>query len=290
MTEPGEGHRWRGFGLTVFAMVAFASNSILCRLALRGEEVDAAGFTALRLGSGALVLLPIVLRARSRASVTPSQSIWPSALALFVYAAGFSFAYLMLDAGTGALILFGMVQLTMLLGARLEGQRLTPRQWLGFAVSASGLVAFTLPGVGPAPLSGALLMALAGVAWGIYSLRGRGAKDPRLATANNFVYGAPWALALAAVYHGSLHASPRGVALAVASGALASGGGYIVWYAALRTLRAMEAALVQLTVPVLAAIGGAVVIGEALTARSVIAGAAILVGIGVAIRVPKAPR
>lgn len=277
---------------TLFAMLAFASNSILCRLALRpvagaGEaSIDAAGFTALRLGSGALLLLPVLWRARAPAvSGSPaagSHGSWLSALALFTYAAAFSFAYVRLQTAVGALVLFGAVQLTMLGVSLARGQRLTGRQAQGFTLSSLGLLGLTLHDVSaPDPL-GLGLMALAGAAWGVYSLRGRGTPNPAGATAGNFLRSVPFALALAWLGRDALQLAPRGVGLAVASGALASGLGYVLWYAALRGLSAVQAALVQLSVPVLAALGGVLLLGEPLTARVVVAGAAILSGIGLA--------
>ena len=278
--------------LTALALIAFAGNSLLCRLALAGREIDAASFTTLRIASGALVL---ALLAVPRDRGVARAGSWASAAALFVYAAPFSFAYLELGAGMGALILFGAVQVTMLAVAIARGERPRPAAWLGMAIALGGLAALAAPGAtAPAPV-GAALMAAAGIAWGVYSLRGRSAQgDPLVATAANFLRATPLALALsgAAALAAPLDVSARGAALAVASGALASGIGYSVWYAALRGLSASEAAVLQLLVPVIAAAGGVALLGEAISVRLALAAAAILGGVGLAIRArtPVRPR
>jgi drug/metabolite transporter (DMT)-like permease len=260
-------------------MVAFAANSLLCRLALAQPRIDPGSFGSIRLVSGALVLALIVrMRAGSDA---PSRSDWLAATMLFAYVALFSFAYLSLSAGTGALILFGAVQLTMLGAGLRAGERFAPAAWAGLVAAVAGLVYLVSPGVSaPAPL-GATSMALAGAAWGVYSLRGRGIADPLAATASNFARAVPLALALSVLTAGTVHADGPGVALAVASGALSSGIGYVIWYAALRGLTAMRAATVQLSVPPIAAIGGALMLAEPLTPRLMVASAAILGGIAV---------
>ncbi|MCI0571313.1 MAG: DMT family transporter [Myxococcaceae bacterium] len=267
--------------LTVLALVGFAANSLLCRAALAGGEgraIDAASFTGVRLAAGAVVLW-LLVRARGRGG--PSGR-WASALALFAYAAGFSLAYVQLPAGVGALLLFGCVQATMIAAGLLRGERPRALEWTGLVVALVGLVALTAPGASaPAPV-GATLMAGAGVAWGIYSLRGRGSSDPLGATAGNFLLAAPLVLPLLLLGKGALHMDTRGVLLAAASGALASGLGYSLWYAALRALTTTRAAVVQLCVPVLAAVGGVLLLGEALTARLVWAGGAVLAGVGLA--------
>ena len=265
--------------LTGAAMLAFAANSLLCRLALAQPRIDPGSFGSIRLVSGALVLALIVrMRAGSDA---PSRSDWLAATMLFAYVALFSFAYLSLSAGTGALILFGAVQLTMLGAGLRAGERFAPAAWAGLVAAVAGLVYLVSPGVSaPAPL-GATSMALAGAAWGVYSLRGRGIADPLAATASNFARAVPLALALSVLTAGTVHADGPGVALAVASGALSSGIGYVIWYAALRGLTAMRAATVQLSVPPIAAIGGALMLAEPLTPRLMVASAAILGGIAV---------
>jgi len=265
--------------LTAAAMIAFAANSLLCRLALELPRIDAASFGAIRLASGALALALIVrLRADGGA---PPRADWLAATMLFAYVAFFSFAYLSLPAGTGALILFGTVQLTMLGAGLRAGERFAPAAWAGLSAAIGGLVYLVSPGIAAPALLGAALMAAAGVAWGVYSLRGRGVTDPLGATAGNFARAVPMAVALNLVSARGLHLDAVGVALAIASGALSSGIGYVVWYAALRGLSAMRAATVQLSVPPIAAIGGAWLLSEPLTLRLLVASAAILGGIAV---------
>jgi drug/metabolite transporter (DMT)-like permease len=267
--------------LTALAMLAFAANSLLCRAALQHGRIDAASFSALRLASGAAVLvLVMVLRRQPRAT---AQGSWRGAAMLFGYVACFSFAYLTLPAGTGALILFGAVQLTMFGAGLRGGERFAPAGWAGMVLAAAGLVVLLLPGVAaPAP-GGAALMAAAGAAWGGYSLLGRGVPDPLAATAGNFVRAAPLGLGLGLVFAMHAQADAGGVLLAVVSGALTSGFGYVVWYAAVRRLRALQAASVQLSVPVIAAFGGVLLLGEAFTPRLLVSAVAILGGIALAL-------
>jgi drug/metabolite transporter (DMT)-like permease len=262
---------------TAVAMLAFAANSLLCRLALQQASIDPASFGSVRLVSGALALAAIVrLRAGPPGA---ARADWLAAAMLWIYVACFSFAYLTLTAGTGALILFGAVQLTMFSVGLRAGERFTPAAWAGLMLAVAGLLYLVAPGIAaPAPL-GAALMAAAGIAWGIYSLRGRGAGEPVAATAGNFLRAAPLALALSVVFASASRASITGVALAVASGAVTSGLGYVVWYAALPGLSALRAATVQLSVPPLAAAGGVLLMAEALSMRLVLASAAILGGI-----------
>lgn len=260
--------------LVIAALVGFAANSLLCRAALGPRSIDAATFTAIRLGSGALVLAALARR--------PRGGSWPSGIALFAYAAAFSFAYLRLGTATGALILFATVQVTMIGWGVSRGERPRPIAWVGIAVALAGLVALTLPGLtAPDPL-GTALMTLAGVAWGIYSLRGRGAKHPLAVTADNFARAVPLAGVLVAGYllqgH-AIHTTARGAVLAAGSGALASGLGYTLWYAALPKLAATRAAIVQLAVPVIAGSAGALVLGETLTPRLVMCAPLILGGV-----------
>ncbi|MGR4872271.1 DMT family transporter [Variovorax sp. LARHSF232] len=264
--------------LTAAAMLAFAANSILCRLALAQGGIDPASFGSLRLVSGALTLA-LVLRLRPRPIAVPARVDWLAAAMLFAYVAFFSFAYLSLTAGTGALILFGAVQLTMLAAGWRAGESFGRLGGLGFALAAGGLVWLVLPGVSAPSLLGAVLMALAGVAWGVYSLRGRGVVDPLVATAGNFLRATPLALILSLLLALQAHASPQGAALAVVSGAITSGLGYVIWYAALPGLTALRAATVQLSVPLIAALGGALLLSEAISLRLVLAGVAILGGI-----------
>lgn len=270
----------RTAALTAAALLGFAANSILCRMALQPRLVDAATFTTIRLVSGAVVL---VLLARTSVRAEASGGSWASAAALFAYAAAFSFAYLRIGAGVGALLLFGAVQATMLIWALRSGERLRPLQWLGLAAAIGGVVALVLPGLSAPDPIGAGLMLAAGVAWGVYSLRGRGTARPLAATAANFVRTVPFTLALSLAAPGPIAVSPRGAALAAASGALASGVGYSLWYAALPGLTAARAAVLQLLVPVLAAAAAVALLGEPLTTRLVAAGAAILGGVALAI-------
>lgn len=275
--------------LAAAALTGFAANSLLCRLALGPRLVDAATFTGVRLLSGAVVLALLVF---VRSGAARPSGTWRAAFALFAYAAAFSFAYLALPAGTGALILFGVVQATMIGWGLVGGERLRPIVWLGLGLAVSGLVALTLPGLSAPDPAGALFMAAAGVAWGVYSLLGRGTKDPLAATAGNFLRAVPMAVALLAgvVLFGAVpHATARGLVLAVVSGALASGIGYSLWYAALRHLPASRAAIAQLSVPALAAAGGVALLAEPLTPRLVLAGAAILAGVATAVTSPSAP-
>ena len=263
-------------------MVAFASNSILCRLALADRSIDPVGFTSVRLAAGAITLLAVA-RLGGRRRTATNRGSWGSGLALFLYAAAFSLAYVRLDAGTGALILFGCVQLTMMVRGLRAGERPGALEWAGIVTAAGGLVYLVSPGLtAPAPV-GSALMGTAGIAWGVYSLRGRRALDPVVSTTDNFVRAVPFALAAAVVSFGRLEGSTRGVLLAVASGALASGLGYVLWYFALRGLTAMRAATVQLTVPVIAAGGGVLLLSETLSLRLVVAAALVLGGVGAAL-------
>ncbi|HEX9799140.1 MAG TPA: DMT family transporter [Thermoanaerobaculia bacterium] len=272
--------------LTATALVAFAANSWLCRAALRSGSIDAASFTVVRLASGAAVLWLLARASPAAAAPGARRSGSPlSAAALYAYAIAFSFAYLALDAGTGALILFPSVQLTMLAGAIGAGHRVGWSEGLGVAVALAGLVVLGAPGAtAPAPLAAAG-MTLAGVAWGVYSLRGRGVATPLLATADNFRRTLPAVVATLAVAAplGALAASPRGALLAAVSGGLTSGVGYAIWYAALPGLSPLVAGLAQLAVPVLAAAGGIVLLGERLTPRLVAAGALVLAGLALAL-------
>ena len=261
---------------TALAMLAFAGNSLLCRAALRDTRIDPATFTAVRIVSGALVLWLIV---RLRGAPVRGAGDWISALALFAYAAAFSYAYVGLPAGTGALLLFGAVQATMIGGGLRAGERLHAGGAGGLVLAVAGLVGLLLPGLSAPPAAAALLMLAAGVAWGVYSLRGKGAGEPTRTTAGNFLRAVPFAavLALAALPWASTDV--RGTCYAAASGALTSGIGYAIWYAALKHLRAIHASAVQLSVPVIAAIGGIMLLGEHPTLRLLLGSVAILGGI-----------
>jgi drug/metabolite transporter (DMT)-like permease len=266
--------------LTLLAMVAFASNSLLCRLALRQTTIDAASFTLIRLLSGAIALWLIVI---TRKTARNTAGSWTSALALFTYAAAFSFAYISLSAGTGALLLFGAVQATMILWGLRKGERLNLQQWFGLAIALGGLITLVSPGLSAPPIGGALLMTGAGIAWGIYSLRGKGAGDPTSVTAGNFWRSVVFAAVLNTALLRWINLDLAGVCYAIVSGAIASGIGYVIWYSALPGLKATTAATVQLSVPVLAAIGGILFLSESITSRLVFASLLILGGIGLVI-------
>ncbi|MEZ5559764.1 MAG: DMT family transporter [Pseudomonadales bacterium] len=262
---------------TALAMLAFAANSLLCRQALGGGHTDPAAFSVIRVLAGACMLALLILPGRNLR--IRLRSSWRAPMMLLGYMLFFSFAYLTLSAGTGALILFGAVQLTMLGAALRAGERFEPLAWLGFVMAIGGLVYLVSPGVTAPDPAGAALMALAGVCWGFYSLLGRNVGDPLGATAANFLYALPLVIAGALPFAGSLQADGSGLLLAVASGALASGIGYAAWYLALRGLTASHAATVQLSVPVIAAAGGVLLLNEALTVRLVLASVATIGGI-----------
>ena len=267
------------FALTAFALTAFAFNSVLCRMALAAGEIDPASFTTVRLVSGAAILTVLVLASGKTRNVTKTGN-WTSAFFLFAYAVAFSFAYLGLTTATGALILFGWVQLTMFGVSLYRGVRPRPIEWVGLVVAFGGLVYLVMPGLSAPPPSSALLMAVAGIAWGGYTLRGKGSENPLADTAGNFIRSAPMVLIVALVFLPNLTASWRGVGLAVLSGAIASGVGYSVWYAALKYHTPTRAAVLQLSVPVIAAAGGVVLLAEAASLRLLVAAALIMGGIG----------
>jgi drug/metabolite transporter (DMT)-like permease len=263
-------------------MLAFAMNSVFCRLALGSRSIDAATFTSIRFASGALVLLGIVFSSRPRPLFRDLGDGF-SAFTLFVYAIAFSYAYVSLSTGTGALLLFGSAQVTMIASGLRSGERPSRWEWVGLSSAIVGLVYLVLPGVSAPPLVGALSMLAAGVGWGAYSLRGRGSRNPTLANAGNFLLTLPLLAVTNLIAAGSVHVEVRGVLWAVLSGAVTSGLGYVIWYMALRNLTAIRAATVQLSVPVLAAVIGIVALHETATLRLAIAGVAILGGIAVAI-------
>lgn len=266
-------------------MIAFASNSLLCRAALKQTSIDAASFTFIRIFSGAVVLL-LVMNVRRMIRATPSVGLggnWISALALLLYAAGFSFAYVAIAAGTGALLLFGAVQATMILWGLHKGERLRVIQILGLIVAMTGLVVLLFPGLSAPPLFDSILMLGAGVAWGIYSLLGKREKNPVTATTGNFVRAVPLAAAVSVILLRLLNIDLAGVGYAIISGAITSGLGYVIWYTVLPNLKAASAATVQLSVPVLAAAGGILLLGEPLTLRYLVASLAILGGIALVV-------
>jgi len=274
----------RTFILTLLALIAFAGNSLLCRGALAHTRIDPVSFTTIRLVSGALFLWVLV---GLRRGTKDGGGNWFSGVALFAYAAGFSFSYVQLTAAAGALLLFGAVQTTMIGYGLWKGERMRPPQVAGLVLALGGLVGLLLPGLSAPPVTGALLMLGAGIAWGVYSLRGKVAGNPLNITAGNFLRAAVMAAVLSALMSNRMSFDPRGVWYALVSGALASGAGYVIWYAALPFLKATTAATVQLSVPVIAALGGVSILGEPLTLRLVVAGGAILGGISLVVREPK---
>lgn len=266
-------------------MIAFASNSLLCRAALKQTSIDAASFTFVRVFSGAVVLW-LVMNLRRMIRTTRSGGVggnWISALALLLYAAGFSFAYVAVAAGTGALLLFGAVQATMILWGLHKGERLRAIQILGLIVAMTGLVVLLFPGLSAPPLLGSILMLGAGVAWGVYSLRGKREKNAVTATTGNFVRAVPFAAALSLIFLRWLDLDLAGVIYAIISGAVTSGFSYVIWYSVLPSLKTASAATVQLSVPVLVAAGGILLLGEPLTLRYLLASVTILGGIALVV-------
>lgn len=278
------------FLLTTATMIAFAANSVLARLALADGAIDPASYTGIRLLTGALVLAALVLRGNDGTvgKLTASGN-WFSALALFVYAAAFSASYIILDAGIGALILFAMVQATMISWAIYRGDRPIALEWVGLLIAFGAFAWLVSPGLGaPDPIASAM-MAVSGIAWGIYSIRGKASANPLAATAGNFVFAVPFAIPIVLITWSSLNITTHGVVLAAISGAVTSGLGYALWYRVLGRITQTQGAIVQLTVPVIAAFGGVALLGEAITLRLSIASALILGGVALAI-VAKAKR
>ena len=265
----------RTIGMTALAMAAFAGNSVLCRMALGAGVIDAASFATVRIASGGLVLALLLTWRRRK----PARADWRTVAGLFAYVAFFSFAYMTLTTGTGALILFGAVQLTMFGVALRAGDRFSGASWAGLVLAVGGLVYLVSPGLtAPDPL-GATLMAIAGIAWGAYSLLGRGTADPLAATASNFIFCIPLVALVSLVFLQDLHLTAQGMLLAILSGGVTSGIGYAIWYEALKGLSAMQAATVQLSVPAIAAIGGVLLLAESVTLRLVLASLATLGGV-----------
>jgi len=275
--------------LTAITLVAFAANSLLCRMALAPRLIDPVAFTVIRLASGAAILVPLSMFLGGQLPPKRPQGSWRSSAALFVYAMAFSLAYVSLETGMGALILFGSVQLTMIGVGLWQGERPKLQEWLGLAVAMAGLVYLVWPGISaPDPL-GASLMLASGVAWGVYSLRGKQSRDPVAATAGNFMRTLPLATVALLLSWSSLQAAPRGLVLAVVSGAITSGLGYVIWYLALRGLTATRAAIVQLAVPLIAAAGGIAFLAEDPTARLAISSVLILGGVAGALVAKSSP-
>jgi len=276
--------------LVLLSLIAFAANSVLTRLAIHGAGMGAGAFASIRVISGSVILLALVaMRGRGgQAGVPQVGGNWTSALWLFGYAIPFSLAYVGLPTGMGALILFGAVQLTMIGAGFFSGDRPNPTKWLGIGTAVAGLAYLLLPGASAPPLGMALLMAVAGISWGAYSLRGRSSKSPMSDTGGNMLRASPL-VALAAVTQHFLDGSAvswggsPGILLAVSSGALASGVGYAIWYSALPHLKAITAATLQLSVPILAALGGVLFVDESVTARLLLSSAMILGGTAIAL-------
>jgi drug/metabolite transporter (DMT)-like permease len=273
---------WRITALTAGALTGFSANSLLTRLALSAGDIDAATFTTIRIVSGAVTLAFVAGRGR-----VGRAGSWVSAAALAAYAVAFTFAYLRIGAGMGALLLFGSVQATMIGWGLARGERPGVHAWAGLAIALAGLLVLGAPGLTAPDTLGAILMLAAGVAWGVYSLRGRLVPNPLQATAANFIRAVPLTLAATLPFVASAGASPRGVLLAIASGSVTSGLAYTMWYAALPSLTAWKAAVVQLSVPVVTAAGAVALLGETVTLRLWIAGAAILGGVIVSISTPR---
>jgi drug/metabolite transporter (DMT)-like permease len=274
-----------GFGvvaLTVVTLIAFAANSLLCRMALGPRLIDPVAFTVIRLASGVAILVPLAWFLGRDRRLPPAGS-WLSSMALFGYAMAFSLAYVSLETGMGALILFGSVQLTMIGVGLWQGERPKLQEWLGLVVAMAGLSYLVWPGIAAPNPVGAALMVASGAAWGVYSLRGKQNRDPVAATAGNFARALPWAAAALLLSWRRLHAAPLGVLWAVVSGAITSGLGYVIWYRALRGLTATRAAIVQLAVPLIAAAGGVLVLGEEPTVRLAVASILILGGVAGAV-------
>ncbi len=267
---------------TVFALLAFAGNSIICRLALRGGEVDPVSFTIIRLCTGAVVLL-FVHRFSAQAGSLRHHGSWLSAICLFVYALFFSLAYVTLSTGVGALILFGFVQATMILAGLRSGDRPQTSVWIGWTIAACGIALLLLPGAEKPDIQGALMMALSGIAWGVYSIRGRNESNAIGATTSNFALSCLFIVPLVILAYGDSKITNQGALLAMLSGALTSALGYVLWYQALEYLTAMRAALVQLTVPVLATLGGVAILAEPFTLQLLVSTAMVLGGIGLAL-------
>ena len=266
----------RLIAMICFAMLAFAANSLLCRLALKHTDIDAASFSVVRLASGALVLW---LLCALRRTSTIGKGSWQGAAALFVYVFAFSFAYRHLETGTGALLLFGAVQLSMVLYGMFKGERMRTRAIVGFVLALAGLVSLLLPGAASPDALSALTMLLSGLAWGLYSLFGKGGVDPLATTAGNFIRSIPLVLIASLPFLSGLHWDSLGMLYALLSGALASGVGYAVWYIAVRDLAAFQAATVQLSVPILASLAGIVLLDESLSLRMVLASVGVLGGV-----------
>jgi len=264
--------------LTGLALIAFAANSVLCRLALGNEAIDASSFTVIRLLSGTIVLF-LIISITGNTTGTFTKGSWTASFMLFLYAVTFSYAYISLDTGTGALILFGSVQITMILLSLISGTRLHITEWAGVVIAFIGFIYLILPGITAPSVIGFLLMTIAGIAWGFYTLKGRGSKSPLMDTAYNFLRTTPLVVLLAISTINNINYSSEGIVLALLSGGVTSGIGYTIWYIALGGLSSTQAAVLQLSVPVIAALGGVIFVSEAITFRFIISAAMVLGGI-----------
>ena len=264
--------------LTVLALIAFAANSVLCRLALGNGAIDASSFTVIRLLSGVIVLF-IILSVKGNNNVVASKGSWTASFMLFLYAITFSYAYLSLDTGTGALILFGSVQITMILLSLVSGTRLHIIEWSGVILAFTGFVYLILPSITTPSINGFMLMTVSGVSWGIYTLKGRNSKNPLMDTSYNFLRTIPFVALLTVFTLHNMNYSSEGIVLALLSGGITSGVGYTIWYIVLRGLSSTQAAVIQLSVPVIAAIGGVIFVSEAITSRLIISTFIVLGGI-----------
>ncbi len=267
---------------TVFALIAFASNSVLCRLALGTNQIDAASFSTVRIISGAIILLILALSQKKKIQFRGKTNLI-SAFFLFLYAVTFSFAYISLSTATGALILFGAVQITMIVYALKEGERPNLFEWVGLILALSGLVYLMFPGLTSPSIMGSSLMTLSGISWGVYSLIGRRNNDPLKSTSENFLFAVPFVIIISLFFINNISVTSYGFILAVISGSVTSGIGYAIWYVALRGLTATRAATVQLSVPIIAAIGGIIFMSEIISFRLLIATILILGGVGLAV-------
>ncbi len=263
---------------TCFSLIAFAGNSILCRLALGENKLDAASFTIIRLLSG-IVMLFLMSKIFNVKNSSTTKRNYISSCVLFLYAVTFSYAYISLDTGTGALILFGAVQITMILASLTFGNRLQVSEWMGIVTAFSGFVYLVKPSLTTPSLTGFILMTISGMAWGIYTLRGKGSKQPIHDSASNFLYTFPFILALLIIEFKNTNLSQQGIILALVSGAITSGVGYTVWYMAVRRLSTMQASVVQLLVPIIAATGGVIFANEVISMRLILSSIMIFGGI-----------
>ncbi len=269
--------------LTSIALIAFAANSVLCRMALKEGSIDPGSFTGIRLLSGAFTLLLLIGISRKGKKIEKKGS-WVSGLMLFIYAICFSYAYISLDTGTGALIAFSTVQITMIVYSIVKGHKLSLIETIGILLAFAGFVYLVSPGVNAPPLFGMLLMILSGFGWGMYSIYGNNSKNPLEDTAYNFLRSLPLIGLVLLVTIKKIHLSQEGVILALISGTVTSGLSYTIWYMALNYLNRVEASVVQLAVPVIAAAGGILFLAERPNLRLVLSTLLIFIGIYLVIR------